>query len=192
MRFYVRKCVGVGVTVLVGLWLPAMTGCTDADLSTFLADLGVSLDVNVTIDDNSNGNTNDNTNDNTNGDTNGGTDAGSGFTGGGGDEIRFAAPLSGGGSSSGSAVWRVRSDRVVFKVEVESGQPGAMLDIVVDGVVIDALTLDATGFGEVEYRDPPDNNPDPNEFPLPDIFPADVGDGSTVWVGDLSGVLAVE
>ncbi len=185
MSIFARKCVGVGVAVLVGSWLPAITGCTDADLSAFLSDFGASRDVDVTIDDNTNGGTDDA--------TNGGTDDGSGFTGGGGgDEIRFAASLSGGGSSSGSAVWRVRSDRVVFKVEVESGLPGAVLDIVVDGVIIATLTLDATGFGEVEYRDPPDNNPDPNEFPLPDIFPADVGDGSTVWVGDLSGVLAVE
>lgn len=113
-----------------------------------------------------------------------------GSSGGGTETLTsLEATLTGPTAGSGRAEWEVRADRTSFKVEVESGTPGAMLDIIVAGVTVGQLTLDATGFGELEFRDPPDNNPAANEVPFPGNFPGGVGIGTTVSVGLLIGVL---
>jgi len=101
----------------------------------------------------------------------------------------FEADLTGATDASGRARYEVRSDRTDFSVEVESGVPQETLDIVVDGVVVDQLTLDDLGNGEVEYRDPPDDSADSNELAFPDNFP-EISEGSEIAVGNLSGGLA--
>lgn len=122
-----------------------------------------------------------------------GTDDGTGDQGGANAmEARFRGELSGDGSASGQAVWRIEADRFVFRVEVESGVPGDVLEIVADGFVVGELALNEFGFGEAEFQSPPDNNPSPNEFELPDGFPLDLGAGASIAVGDLTGELAAE
>lgn len=174
-------------------------GCTDADLAALIDQLGPLLDnVNISIDVNTGGGTaggNNTVGDTTGGDipagggsddgSNGGSDDGSS---GGSTSAALTATLASEGPGSGRAEWSV-GVRTEFNVEIESGPPNETFEIVVDGISVGQLTLSDLGFGELEFRDPPDDNPGPNEVALPDNFPA-VMAGTTVTIGPFSGVLA--
>jgi len=80
------------------------------------------------------------------------------------------------------------ADGAGFEVEVTGGQPDAVLDVAVNGVVVLSITLDASGGGEFEFDSAPD---DADEQQLPAEFPV-LSAGDIVAVGDLSGPLEIE
>ncbi len=76
-------------------------------------------------------------------------------------------------SSSGCAV------EEEFELEVKHGEPGAVLDVYVEGILVGQITLGPSGKGKLEFEDPIDDD----EAPFPADFPV-LYDGATVVVGD--------
>lgn len=70
-----------------------------------------------------------------------------------------------------------------FDIEVSGGEPGASVEVSINGVVVLSVTLDEFGNAHLQF----DSNPDePDEAPLPMEFPG-AGEGDAVGVGELSG-----
>ncbi len=73
-----------------------------------------------------------------------------------------------------------------LKVSVTGAAADTTLDVTVGDVVVGQVTTDANGNGKLILS----SNPEDNEQPLPDGFPADVAAGTAVSVGTLNGTLA--
>ncbi|MHC5113006.1 MAG: hypothetical protein ACYTGP_01100 [Planctomycetota bacterium] len=105
---------------------------------------------------------------------------------GGGDEIRVRAQLSGPTLASGKSEYRERMNNgrleQRFKVDVEDAEPGAMMEIHLNGELVGIIVVGPLGQGELEYR----TDPEPGESdPFPSGLAVFAGDGITV--GNLSG-----
>lgn len=90
------------------------------------------------------------------------------------------------GSLHAEAKYEEETDRTKFEVEVVGGQPGASFDVILAGVVITTMTLDAMGTAHVEFSNPED---DSGGLPFPGHFVVPVA-GDLVTVGSLRGILA--
>lgn len=92
---------------------------------------------------------------------------------------------------SGQVDFRNRLDegRRQFSVEIEGFSEGRMFDVMVAGVVVGTVTIDAFGFGNLDFDDTAD--PDDLDLPFPPNFPA-VDGGERVEVGPLSGTLQLK
>ncbi|HEU4418223.1 MAG TPA: HlyD family efflux transporter periplasmic adaptor subunit, partial [Planctomycetota bacterium] len=102
-------------------------------------------------------------------------------------ETAFEGVLAGPAGITVEAEYKIKTKGTTtnfkFQIKVEGGPPGAVWDVVVDGVRVGNVTLDAAGMCEVEW-----NTKDGN---FPAAFPTGVGEGSKVKVGaDFSGSLA--
>ena len=75
-----------------------------------------------------------------------------------------------------------------FTVEITGGEPGATLQVSINGDLVLSITLDEFGNAHLQF----DSNADDSwELPLPSDFPL-AGEGDEVEVGDLSGNLQEE
>jgi hypothetical protein len=92
------------------------------------------------------------------------------------------------GAAQGYVAYDDEGAHQEFTVEVSGGEPGATLEITMNGAVVLSITLDEFGNAHLEFDNSPD---DPGESPLPSEFPP-VGEGDAVAVGDLSGNLEEE
>jgi len=107
----------------------------------------------------------------------------------GGNELRLRAELSApaaAGDISGKAKFEDKGDRAKFSVEIEGLVPGDSFDVMVGGVVVGIIDVDAFGRGNLDF----DTTAGPNDVDLP--FPAnfpEVGAGTLIQVGQLSGTL---
>ena len=102
-------------------------------------------------------------------------------------ETKYEGALSGGSSATGAAEFKIKVKGTVvnykFETKVIDGPPGASWEVVVDGVGVGSVTLDAAGKCEVEWGTKAGN--------FPANFPLEAHEGSTVTVGgELRGVLA--
>lgn len=70
-----------------------------------------------------------------------------------------------------------------FEVEVSGGEPGATVNVTINGVVVVSLTLDVAGNAHVAFDSDPDEE---GEDHLPWDFPG-ASEGDAVGVGDMSG-----
>lgn len=101
----------------------------------------------------------------------------------------FRAPLlgdPGAGDVSGHADFRNESGFRRFSVEAEGLVPGDVHDVMVAGVVVGTVTVDALGIGQLELDDRLE--PGDTELPFPASFPA-INGGELVRVGPVSGTL---
>jgi hypothetical protein len=87
---------------------------------------------------------------------------------------------------SGKADLEQDAEGKEFSVEVAGFEPGRSLVVRVAGVVVGTIVTDACGVGKLDFADNPE--PDGDEVPFPDNFPALTG-GETVKVGPLKGKL---
>ncbi len=101
-------------------------------------------------------------------------------------EARLTAPASA-GDISGKVQYRERGRRQ-FSVQVEGLQPGDRYDVMVSGSVVGTVTIDAFGFGDLNYDSNFEAGLDDPATQFPPNFPALDG-GETVTVGPLSGTL---
>ena len=85
---------------------------------------------------------------------------------------------------SGEAELEQDAEGKEFSVEVAGFEPERSLEVIVAGVVVGTIVTDACGIGELEFA----KNPDEDELPFPDNFPALTG-GERVKVGPLKGKL---
>lgn len=102
-------------------------------------------------------------------------------------ELELKAKLSSGGFRA-NVKYQVESDKVKFKVEVQGGEPNAVLDVTAAGVAIGSITVNGEGNGEMRWSSRVHHE---NEQPLPADFPA-LAAGDTVTVGSLSGALSAD
>lgn len=98
-----------------------------------------------------------------------------------GNQLRLGARLVGVGHESGSADYRLESNRERFKVEVEHFVPNTTHDIFLNGQLIGQVDVGPLGTGEVEF----DTKREPGHIPLPSDFPVVVITGDVVSVGNL-------
>jgi hypothetical protein len=80
----------------------------------------------------------------------------------GGRELRIVSALVNTGidaDARGKAVYRDRSSRQRFKVQVERVTPG-MVDLQVDGVSVGTLEVSSLGRGEIQFRNPQGDDPE--------------------------------
>ncbi len=82
---------------------------------------------------------------------------------------------------------------IEFKVTILGATPNAMLDVVIDGVVVGKINTDVLGNGSLEFSNDPDNDlDDMGESQYPANFP-EIHSGSVITVGDvLSGMFTTE
>ena len=70
-----------------------------------------------------------------------------------------------------------------FEVEISGGQPGATVEVSINGAVVVSVTLDEFGNAHLEFDSEPD---EADEEPLPADF-EDAEEGDEVEVGDMAG-----
>jgi len=100
-------------------------------------------------------------------------------------EFKLVTFLADGGTQRAKVEYEDEPGKTKFEVEVFGGQPGAVLDVAVNGTVVGAVTLNQFGRGKLEFHS------FPHEFhhqPFPPNFPA-LQPGDTVSVGQMSGTL---
>ena len=74
-----------------------------------------------------------------------------------------------------------------FEVSITRAVPGAVLDVSVNGTVVTQITVNASGYGHLEFKSYPD---EAGELPFPTGFMAPLA-GDTIDIGGVaSGVLA--
>jgi len=123
----------------------------------------------------------------------GGAPALAGGKGGGGSEVILRAALTApaaAGDISGQADYRDRQGRRQFSVEVEGFGPGEVYDVEVANVVVGTVTIDALGFGDLNFDDNFEAGQDAPATQFPATFPAiSANGGEKVEVGPLAGTL---
>ena len=87
------------------------------------------------------------------------------------------------GGAQGYVSFDDEGDHDEFTVEVTGGEPGATLEVSLNGAVVLSITLDEFGNAHVQFDS---NADDAWELPLPSEFPPTV-EGDEVAVGELSG-----
>ena len=100
-------------------------------------------------------------------------------------EAELNAVLRGSGVTIGKAEYEVEIEHgrteTEFEVEVYRASPGAVLPVTINGTQVGTLTVNAFGFGKLEYTNAPD---DFGELPFPAGFTAPaVGDVVSVGTG---------
>ncbi|MHC5003711.1 MAG: hypothetical protein ACYTJ0_11360, partial [Planctomycetota bacterium] len=88
---------------------------------------------------------------------------------------------------------RLRNGRLLrrFKVEVEDGTPGNLLDVLVNGTLVGVIEIDDMDEGRLELRSPEFIDDPGDGLPMPDDFPS-LLPGDVVTVGPLQTVLALD
>ena len=99
--------------------------------------------------------------------------------------------LTGAGTEKGEAELEIESEdrgqKIEFEVQVESATPGSIHDVILDGIAVGQITIDAGGKGRLRL-----SSDESHGQPLPGDFPT-AGPGSNVQVGTiLSGTLGVD
>jgi hypothetical protein len=118
-------------------------------------------------------------------------------SGGGGDDndFKILAKLFGSTTMSGKGLYRVRpKDGTIeerFKIEIEDGPAGELLDVHINGQFIVTLTLNNNGFVEFQYRTAQFIDDPGDGLPMPDDFPT-IGTGDVLTIGPLSGIFFVK
>ena len=107
---------------------------------------------------------------------------------GGGVDHRVRAELFDTSHASGKAEYRERMNNgrleQRFKISIEDAEPGAMLDVFLNGELVGIIVVSPLGQGELDYR----TDPEPGESdPLPSGFPTVLA-GDDVSVGSLAGI----
>ncbi|MBI1311454.1 hypothetical protein GC176_09115 [bacterium] len=107
-------------------------------------------------------------------------------------EIQFSINLTGATGAIGSARFKSEYEhghvQSTFQVAIASAQPGATLDVSVNGSVVGSITVDASGRGSLVYKNVPHRV---GELPYPTGFVAPTA-GDVIDVGGiLNGALAV-
>jgi len=102
------------------------------------------------------------------------------------------AVLVGPNGTRGEAEYEVKREhgqvKRAFEVELEGAAPGSVHDVLVDGVVVDQITVASSGRAFLKFANFSD---DVGAVPFPDNFPG-VTAGSVVSIGDqASGILSV-
>ena len=102
---------------------------------------------------------------------------------------RLTAPLGTAGNPKGHAEFRQgqQPGQRRFDVRVEGLTPGRTLDVLVKGVKVGTITVNPGGEGGLTLRDRVEQEPD--TFPFPANFPADLKSGDMVQVDVLTGKL---
>ena len=90
------------------------------------------------------------------------------------------ANLQGVGDASGSAEYLVVDGRRKFKIEVQHVAPGDYT-VRINGIEIFTLSVDATGFAEVEF----DSKSEAGHAPFPEDFPESIENDDTVDIGGI-------
>lgn len=111
---------------------------------------------------------------------------GSGSPGGGADVAAgkaLVANLRGSDGAQAEVEFLQDGGHTEFALAVRGGQPGAVVDVTVNGQVVLSITLDDFGNARVEFDSAPDEL---GEDPLPASF-TDANGGDAVGVGELSG-----
>jgi len=95
----------------------------------------------------------------------------------------LVANLRGGGDAQAEVEFRVEGDQTQFSLAIHGGQPGATVDVTVNGVVVLSVTLDDFGNARLDFSSQPNAL---GEDQLPASFP-DANGGDLVGVGEWSG-----
>jgi hypothetical protein len=112
-----------------------------------------------------------------------------------GNELRTQARLKGpraaAGPMSGKAKFSNRLDKArrKFSVEIERAAPGDMFDVMVSGVVVGTVLVDALGIAELDYDDTAGATDRDQRFPR--NFP-EIDGGEVVQVGPLTGTMQLK
>jgi len=93
------------------------------------------------------------------------------------------AKLTGGNGAEGWVEFDEEADHRELTVEVSGGEPGATIDLIINGAVVFSFTLDQFGDGYFELDSDPD---EPGVDSLPTEFTG-INEGDEVQAGDLSG-----
>ncbi len=107
------------------------------------------------------------------------------------DELRLEARLVAAaehGDISGQVRFRDHGGRRQLSAQIEGFELGEMYDVVISGVIVGKMTIDASGVGELDY----DTNFEPNEDDPASVFPPNfpaLDGGERVDIGVLSGTL---
>ncbi|NOX54666.1 MAG: calcium-binding protein, partial [Planctomycetes bacterium] len=103
----------------------------------------------------------------------------------GGQESKLKAMLSGDTAAWGKAEFETENEgqqqEQKFEVEIYNATPGNQYNVLVDGVVVGQMTINAQGIGKLEFQ----TQPEGDELPFPQNFP-NVQSGSTVEVQGLA------
>jgi len=94
------------------------------------------------------------------------------------------AKLVGANGAAGLVEFNQEEEHRELMVEVTGGQPGATIELLINGVAVLSLTLDESGDGHFKFDSDPDEVGEsrlPGEFDGPD-------QGDDVQVGDMSGI----
>lgn len=117
-----------------------------------------------------------------------------GMTWAGGSELRLQAQITAdpsAGDISGKVEFRQRFDkggRRQFSAQIEGLEPGSMYDVMVAGIVVGKIVVDAAGVGDLNFDDNFEAGVDDPATQFPPNFPSLDG-GERVEVGPLSGTL---
>jgi hypothetical protein len=107
-----------------------------------------------------------------------------------GGDYRVEARLRTGTQLEAKGVYRERARGSLtdqrFTVEVSGATPGDQYEVKIDGSPVAILVVNALGRAEIEFHSTMDNNPGPDDQPLPSDFPH-INAGQTLTVGTLSG-----
>jgi hypothetical protein len=100
----------------------------------------------------------------------------------------LSAHLSDSTSGASAAVnYRTKGDDTRLAVSVKGAEAKTTLDVSIAGTVVGSIETDANGAGKLVLS----SDPHGDETALPDDFPTDIAEGTSVSVGTLSGTLAV-
>ena len=106
-------------------------------------------------------------------------------------QTRLKGPRAVAGPMSGKAKFSNRLDKArrKFSVEIERATPGDMYDVMVSGVVVGTVFVDALGIAELDYDDTAGAGDRDQRFPR--NFP-EIDGGEVVQVGPLTGTMQLK